>query len=255
MTLARRAQVFTESSGQVVQFSLNGSHLPPLVKTVRVAEAFRSAVLAAFQVVSGNRESFVLSGHEANGKPDHGHRHGFYLPVPDEDGKIVSVYVVSPVERFSMAEMEALKLIRVLQWNRPSTRTRVDLISDDDSTLNQVAATWSTITPYVPPRRFYGTPGKHHLTPEKQLVAELTQVTPGIYQVEELRKVSDWLVDTRVPNQPNGVRQRLNARRQGFYVRFRATAPLCGPVLLGHSTHFGLGQFRPNVSRPCDSPT
>lgn len=247
MTLARRAQVFTDSSGQIVQFSLNGSHLPSLVETVRVAEGFRSAVLAAFQVVSGNRDSFVLSGHEVNGKPDHGHRHGFYLPVPDKDGKIVSIYVVSPVQRFSDVEMEALKLIRVLQWNGPSTRTKVDFVSDDDSTLNQVAATWLTITPYVPLRRFYGTHGKHHLTPEKQLVAELTQITPGGYHVEELRKVSNWLVDTRVANRPNAVRKPLNTRRQGFYVRFRAAPPLCGPVLLGHSTHFGLGQFRPNV--------
>lgn len=243
MSLAKPAQMLTESRGQVVRFSLSGSRLPPLGATVRAAGAFRSAALAAFQVVSGNRESFLLSGHQPSGRPAQGHGHAFYLPVPDAAGKLVSLCVVSPDQKFSGVEMEALKLIRVIQWNGPSTRTSVELINEDESTLNQVAAAWSTVTPYVPPRRFYGTHGKRHLVPEEQLIGELMRLVPGEYRVEEARQVPDWLIEVRVPNARDGVKR--PTRRQGFYVRFRSDAPLCGPVVLGHSTHFGLGQFQP----------
>lgn len=243
MSLARPAEALTNFDGQILRFSLSGFRLPPLKATVRVAETFRSAALAAFQVVAGHRESFLLSGHNQDGKPGYGHRHGFYLPVPDEKGRLVAVYLVSRDQRFPREEMEALRLIRVLQWDGPATRLNVELSDEDDGSLNQVSAEWSTLTPYVPPRRFYGTHGKHHLIPEKQVVEELARLVPGSYKVVQIRQVPEWQLEVRVANGKDSARH--SVRRQGFSVRFTSASPLCGPVVLGHSTHFGLGQFRP----------
>ena len=242
MSLAKPADALGACGGQVMRFSLSGARLPPTGATVRVAEAFRSAALAGLQVITGHRGSFVLSGHRPDGKAGHGHRHAFYLPTPDEKGRIVAVHVVNPVQRFSVEEAEALRLIRGLQWNGPSTKANVELVSEDDRTLSQVAGVWSTVTPYVPPRRFYGTHGKHHLIPEKQVVEELVRLVAGNYEVEEIRKVPEWRIRVRLAS---GDPERQPLRREGFYVRFRSASPLCGPVVLGHSTHFGLGQFRP----------
>ena len=242
MSLARPGKALREPKGQIVHFVLTGPTSPRLNAVVRVASSFRSAALAACQVVMGNRDSFLLSGHHPNGKPDELHEHAFYLPVPDDTGRISSVFVLSPCQRFSAEEMSALGLIRFLQWNGPSTRVKVELINEDDSALNQVATMWSSVTPYVPPRRFYGTHGKRHLVPERQLVAELAKLVPGTCEVEEARQIRDWQIEVRVPKRGGADRP---MKRQGFYVRFRCAEPLCGPIVLGHSTHFGLGLFRP----------
>jgi CRISPR-associated protein Csb2 len=243
MSLARPAEILMSARGQIMCFLLTGSHLPPLDMTVRVAMAFRSAALAAFHLVAGNRESFLLSGHQPDGRPDLGHRHGFYLPTPDQNGRLATVRIVSPFQRFSPEETEALKLVRVLRWNGPATKLNVELSDEDDFSWNQVAAEWSTLTPYVPPRRFYGTHGKHHLLPGKQLIEELRGLVAGDYQVVEIHRVAEWQVQVRLARGNDAVKRPL--RRQGWCVRFRSSRPLCGPVVLGHSAHFGLGQFRP----------
>jgi CRISPR-associated protein Csb2 len=119
---------------------------------------------------------------------------------------------------------------------------RVELAAEEN-TLSRVATFWSTITPYVPPRRFYGTHGKHHLRPEDQVINELAKLVPGKHAVEEIRLVPDWHIKVRVSLSSDGMLRPV--KRQGFYVRLRSAMPLCGPIILGHSTHFGLGHFRP----------
>src|SRR5260370_27714260 len=118
------------------------------------------------------------------------------------------------------------------------------MILEDDSSLAQVATTWVSATPYVPLRQFYGTHGKRHLVPEKQLVGELQQLVPGQYEVLEIAKLGPPLLRVRISQRQRGTSLTGKQKRQGFQIRFRSTIPICGPVVLGHSAHFGFGQFR-----------
>lgn len=207
--------------------------------TVAVASAFRASALSALHAIAGTKKSFLLSGHCSDGKPDLEHRHAYYLPQVDETGGLAGLLVVTPSDRFERDEIEALRIMKGLQWNGPSTRLRLELIDDDDRSSVQLAARWVSATPYVPTRRFWGTHGKHHLTPEKQLAAELHKV--GAKPTDVM--LQSWLdVSVRAAPKKN---KTPKMRRVSFRAEFRLEAPVCAPMALGHSCHFGLGQFVP----------
>lgn len=243
MSLIKSASNFQKPSGQIVRYALAGP-FPSIVSTVAVAEAFRGAVLSAFHAKSGMKDSFLLSGHHADGRPDMDHRHAYYLPKADKSGRIRELLIVSPLDRFSRAELTALESVKVLRWNGPSTRTGLELLDSDDHSEMKLANRWVSLTPFVPIRRFWGTAGKHHLTPDKQISVEIAAA--GCESTIEEIKLNHWCTvrvrfapasKTKLPHTP--------ARRAAYRVEFRSRHPLCGPIALGHSSHFGLGLFTP----------
>jgi CRISPR-associated protein Csb2 len=241
MSLLKPATEFTQPSGQIVRFTFAQGR-PPVRSTVAVAEAFRAAALSAFHATTGSKDSFLLTGHQPDGQPDRGHHHAFYLPQPAADGAIVGIVLVSPHLRFSKEEIEALRIVKALQWNGPSTRIFLELADTDDQCFRQLATRWISATPYVPLRQFWGTHGKRHLLPENQLCQELEQV-PNC-KPREVRIVR-W-GDIRVRIAKHCAINRLSpSRRLAFTVEFQTEKPICGPLVLGHSCHFGLGQFVP----------
>lgn len=241
MSLLKSATEFTQPTGQIVRFTFTRGR--PLVRsTVAVAEAFRATVLSAFHAVTGSKDSFLLTGHQSDGQPDKGHRHAYYLPQPAADGALVGIVVVSPHLRFSGDEIEALSIIKALRWNGPSAKISLELADADDHSFQQLASRWISATPYVPLRRFWGTHGKHHLTPEKQLRQELEQVQNRRPCEVRLARWGDIRVRLarRVANGKLSVPFRL-----AFLGEFQTEKPICGPIALGHSAHFGLGLFVP----------
>lgn len=241
MSLIKLADELQNPTGQIVRYALRGPH-PPIAATVAVAAAFRSAVLSSLHATTGSKESFVLSGHHPDGKPDKEHRHAYYLPQPDETGRIRELLVVSPFDRFIPEELTALQTVQALQWNGPSTKTRIELLESNDRSTIRLARRWVSLTPYVPSRRFWGTHGKHHLTPDKQVSSELKRVIPQS-AIEEV-KLTPWS-DVRVRVAPSSMANCPDtpARRLAYGVEFTVVAPLCAPIALGHTCHFGLGQF------------
>jgi CRISPR-associated protein Csb2 len=162
---------------------------------------------------------------------------------------LVGIIVVSPHVRFSREEMEALKILKVLRWNGPSTKISLELADADDHCFRQLASRWLSATPYVPLRRFWGTHGKHHLTPEKQLRQELEQVSTC--NPREVR-LARW-GDIRVRMAKRNSNYKLPVPiRLAFTAEFQTEKPICGPIALGHSTHFGLGLFIPAVQTASD---
>jgi CRISPR-associated protein Csb2 len=137
--------------------------------------------------------------------------------------------------------MEALRMIRKLQWSGPSTRCDVELVEEDDLSVRAVGTSWRTVTPYVPLRRFWGTHGKHHLVPEKQLQAELESLAIRA-KVTCLEMTHPINVRVRIAS---AARTTSPQRRLAFSVALTLSSPICGPVCLGHSSHFGLGLFAP----------
>ncbi len=246
MSLAKPRELFGKNVGQIVRFSFSG-RLPEISAIVPVAEAFRAAVLSALHAVTGSKDSFLLSGHQPDGRPDDQHDHAFYLPQTTSDDRLGSLLVISPRTRFSADEMTALSVVKRIQWNGPSTRLGVELIEEDDRSEQQLATRWESITPYVPPRRFWGTSGKRHLTPERQLARELCESVQALEVT--VSSIEAWI--------PLRVRLVLNQKlagnlqrrvRSGLRVAFQSDRPIVGPIALGHSAHFGLGQFHPSPS-------
>jgi CRISPR-associated protein Csb2 len=114
----------------------------------------------------------------------------------------------------------------------------------DDRGELKLASHWASVTPFVPNRRFGGTSGKHHLTPDKQILSELR--ARGFEDFIEEIDFGRWATvkvrlaprsKTSLPNTP--------LARNAYRVRFKSRRPLCGPIVLGHSCHFGLGFFVP----------
>lgn len=241
MSLIKPANAFQKWSGQIVRYAFVAP-FPSLTATVAVAEAFRGAVLSAFHSAAKSQQSFLLSGHHADHKPSEDHRHAYYLPKPDESGRIRELLVVCPQDHFSEAEISALKSVRVLRWNGPSARTSVELLDLHDVSEVRVASHWISLTPFVPVRRFWGTHGKWHLTPEKQIAKEIAAV--GCECVTDDIRLESW-VTTRVRIAPASATKLPDTpvRRAAYRVEFESRQPVCGPVALGHSCHFGLGLF------------
>lgn len=242
MSLVKAPREIHAPTGQIVRYVFAGGK-PPIHAAVAVASAFRAAALSALHATTGTRESFLLSGHRADGSVDRSHEHAYYLPQPGKDGTLVAMLVVSPRFRFSSSELAALEVVKALRWNGPGASLSLDLLSSDDTAPIQVASRWVSATPYVPLRRFWGTHGKRHLTPERQLFAELKEARA----VERLKEVSveSW-GDILVRDYNQGMRGRSGSARRAFKIEFELPEPVCGPIALGHSCHFGLGLFTPN---------
>lgn len=243
MSLIKPAEHFGKDFGQVVSFSLTG-RLPGVTSTVQVAEAFRDSVLSALHAITGSKNSFLISGHNPDGSPDMHHRHVYFLPQPTSEGLLGRILVVSPVDHFSEDELTALTTVKRIQWNGPSTRLQVELIDKNDCHEQQLATQWESATPYVPFRRFWGTSGKHHLTPDRQLAKETSDIIETVHI--QVASVEPWVslrVRIVVNKHLSGDLQRRI--RKGFRVRLQTDHPIVGPIALGHSSHFGLGQFRP----------
>lgn len=232
-------------TAQFVRFSLRGPNLPPAYAAVHVAEALRQCCLSAYQTLTGTRGSFMFSGHRSDGRPDAHHQHAYYLAQPDTAGSISELVVASPTGPFDEAELAALRLVRALQPGGPRTRLEIALITEHSDSEQLVAHHWITLTPYVPPRRFWGTSGKHHLTPEKQLAKEFLSITGVPCKVEAMAIVPEQ-VSVRVGSIRREGDPPPQERRRAYRVAIRTERPVCGPLVFGHSAHFGLGQFRPN---------
>lgn len=244
MSLARPTEMRNGHHAQIVHFAF-ANRQPQLSATVAIADAFRSAVLSTFHIKVGAKDSFLLSGHNADGTSDQENRHAYYLPVAagNSSQTLNGILVVSPVARFSEHEMVALRAIKSLRWNGPSTKLAVELVDPDDQTAGTIASRWVSATPYVPIRRFWGTHGKHHLVPEKQLKAELQ--TTGVADLTSI-VIQPWC-KIRIRRKPSKSADKAiqSAIRLGHRVVFSTSKPMLGPVALGHSCHFGLGQFVP----------
>jgi CRISPR-associated protein Csb2 len=242
MSLINHPSKLRECTGQVVRIAFVDKQLP-IQATVAIADAFRAAALAALHSTNGSQDSMLLSGHYSNGKPGGQHQHAYYLPEPglDSSRTLTGLLVVSPVARFSEQELMALQAVTWLRWNGPRTVVSLECVGIDDWAAAKVASHWTSSTPYVPFRRFWGTHGKRHLTPERQIITELGGHPVGVEVLE--CEVRPWC-DVRVRIAPSA-NDSQPLKRRGFHVTFSVRMPICGPVALGHSCHFGLGQFRP----------
>jgi len=244
---ARRYRPVLAPSPTVARFLVDSPALPPLTDAVLIADLARRAAMAWFGRLHGGGASPTLSGKDERGRPLQGHRHAFYLAT-DEDGdrRIDHLTIFAPAG-LSRAEEEAIANVRVLQPGRG--RPPVNLVLAGfgrteafRTPLFGAATVWRSHTPFIPVRhpkiRGAGTEKRVLDSPIDQLILELQRRgLPRPSRVRYLRGAR-WL-EFRL-HRP---RQEPPGAAHGFEIEFDREVQ--GPIVLGRSSHFGLGVFLP----------
>lgn len=268
------------------RFALDGPVLPTVTETLPLAELVRSALLslcrrprnpAEPRLAVADLPSFVPAfwGKDHERRPLTGHRHAFFLPVDeDDDGLLDHVAVFAPMG-FSPAELQALDRLRRLRVEKEGEEglaiVLVGLGEREDfarSRLLGPSAVWRSATPFVvtrhlkrrgrkrDPREWSRGPDGNAAFVRAMLREELGRrdgLEPGsLAGVEIEALVEDGIGPRRLRTYEFRLhRQKQNddggrRARGAFQIRF--PHPIMGPIVFGHSCHFGIGLFLPPTS-------
>jgi CRISPR-associated protein Csb2 len=262
----------------LMQFAIGWNVAPERRAIVRLTSRFRGAVLSKLLwLKTGDssaswagarrdvREAVAdMTGKDAKGNPLKGHRHTKFLAWCEDD-QPTRLLVWRGSRAFDADEQKAILLAaaRDVSWaaaGSDADEWKVRLVPLDRAVSpppgfgNQSSKVWESVTPYVPPRH-YLRGGKER---EGESIAEqIRREVQGreiAQDVEvELEGTPQW-VSVHAPRREADRRAFIGDRR-GQMVRLRFTTPVVGPILLGHSSSFGLGLFRPVEDLPLPPPT
>lgn len=231
-----------------------GGHLLPLMtRCLPQAELLHQALVSMLgQDASSCPE---ISGRDPEGKPLQGHQHAHYLPLDlDGDARMDHVLIYSRMGLHAAAQA-ALSAVR-RTWTKGSDkdifltctgmgdldlfRQKIRDRGDRPLAILASARTWSSLTPFVPPRHVK----KNRCTLEDQVRSELaSRGLPSPLTVEHL----DREEVTR-----RGLLRFIRARRSGkpqpplpsaFGLRLTFAEPVSGPIAIGYAAHYGMGMF------------
>lgn len=263
---------------QVIRYALDSTVLPLVTETLPVAEAARRALMSwhgRLTEKNGIRgRSDVLSGKDEYGQPLTGHRHAYYLPTDEDgDGRLDHITVYS-VEGFGPDERRAFDRLRELRTGREGEeRHPLRLLLLGMGTRDeygpgplQASKAWISATPYIA-TRYAKTRGRNRIdfaSPEaraaflqEDLRAQLAAVRADLVEDGTVDVEIDPLWDNNHvfdvagrwrPIQFKRFRRRAGddgGRRLAGAFRLTFRQPVHGPLALGWSSHFGLGQFVP----------
>lgn len=263
---------------QVVRYAIDSTVLPLVTETLAVAEAARRYLMGIHgRLTEQDRvrgRSDVFSGKDQQGQRLTNHRHAYYLPTDEDgDGRLdhLTVYAVAG---FGPDERRALDLLRELKmsWEgedrHPLRLLLLGMGASDEYAPGPLRASriWESSTPYLA-TRYAKTRGQSRIdlfSPEARaaflqddLHAQLAAVghdfgmeRKSAVMVEPLwnenhvfRIGGQWR-----PIQFKRFRRKATddgGRRLAGAFRLIFPDPIRGPIALGHSSHFGLGQFMP----------
>jgi len=209
------------------------SGLIPASQTIRVAEAFRSALLASLPT---SKIAEALAGHGYLAK-DHAHAH--FLPIDrDADGLIDALDVWLPLGCDGKTE-EVLLKTRVVY---DGAALKGGLLAEPVGSITAPRAThWETATPLVLDRfpKLRGTGEKHIVdSPEEQIAKAIARRNLHAKEI---------CVKALSRRELNYVRARNDRGRPlpAFHASVAFDQAIEGPLVLGSLAHFGLGRFDP----------
>jgi len=253
-----------------VQFAIGGRLYPPAALWVRVAERFRGRVIqrSAARLIGdpcghygslndAQRNALVLlTGKDAAGTPVKDHSHAYFLLRPDQDGNPSRLIVWRREMPFDSAEVDAMLEASKspVSWESGAPDWQLRLVPLPERTplpsdFLGPSRNWTSVTPFVVPatRRRFRENGRPRPGESVERIAAKLLETGG------------WPAPTRIVDTGAGTvwahlhesRERRFANRQsrtrwvrpGYFLRIEFDSPVAGPIFLGDSAHFGLGQF------------
>jgi CRISPR-associated protein Csb2 len=261
---------------QVVRYALDSTVLPLVSETLPVAEAARRVLMGIHGRLTEKNgilgRSDVLSGKDEHGQRLTDHRHAYYLPTDEDgDGRLDHLMVYA-AEGFGLDERRALDYLHELRTDRegeerhPLRLLLLGMGACEEYTAGPMRAskTWISATPYIA-TRYAKTRGRNRIdlsSPEARTVflrddlrAQLVAVRPDLagegtpeMTIEPLWDDNQvFLIAGRWrPIQFKRFRRKAGddgGRRLAGAFRLTFSRPVRGPIALGWSSHFGLGQF------------
>jgi CRISPR-associated protein Csb2 len=264
---------------QAVRFLLDSSVLPLVTDTLPVAEATRRALMSLYGSLTERNgvrgRSEVLSGKGADGKPDEGHTHAYYLPTDeDDDGRLDHLTIVATAGfgQDEMRAMDRLREIRIARREPSSHPLRVLLLGYGRLEEFQPkpvgrSRVWLSVTPYIA-TRYAKTRGRERIDLRSlqaraeflvaDLRARMQAVRPdlaelaGDIEIAPLLEGNAFKIASRWrPLQFKRLRQKRGddggSRLAGAFKLTFPEGGVRGPLALGHSAHFGMGLFLPQT--------
>lgn len=239
--------------------SSNDHALPSVIRTLPQAELLHRALVKT-ACRNGDTPSMVLTGRDESGKPlTEPHRHAHLLPLDlDDDGHLEHILIWAPMcldasaqaairavrTTFTKGGVGSLRLALIGSGSLAELRMLAGIYGKRLRDLigpSEGATTWSSVTPFVPPR-YLKKRGKNTL--EGQLIAEL--VARGYPEPIDIN-VSVACSDVRFLRMRHFIRSRRQGPRApvdvGYPIALRFAEPITGPLCLGYACHFGLGLF------------
>lgn len=223
-------------------------------RTVEAAEAFRNALMRTARALYGDHllppDLYPAVKPAAAGAE--GHAHAFFLPEDlDGDGRLDHIAVASPARLGGLGlSRKGLALLNLCPgfWLGGVGDIGIEpvFLGSGCPLVSDTAATvWLSLTPFLPPL-------KRH-APEDQITRSLARLGfPRPLFVERLAEAiqtDEGIVQAAAFVASSIAPQRLSRvtreDRRLAYWAITFPEPVCGPMLLGGLSHFGLGRFAP----------
>lgn len=259
---------------QMVQFAVGVAVAPPPHVVCRLTERYRQRLLRVAgaerarslglehswsgwsAAPTGIRDALaLLAGKDASGSPLRGHRH-LRLAVWFDGRRPARLIAWRAHEPFEEWELDAFNRAaeRDVSWHSSSrgpSEWAVRLVPLDSHVppppgfvRDERWTIWESVTPYVPPRHHVRRDGASRPRDQinSQVGRELQQL--GLTADVEVAALGPSWTGVHLPRRDRR-HPSETPKRRGFALRLKFARPVAGPIALGHSSHYGLGLFRP----------
>lgn len=224
----------------------------------------------------------LLSGKDGRGRPTQDHQHAYFFLYPDDNGnpsRLVA-YRQMPFDAHvdNAFEVEAVLSAsrKPLFWQGSDPDWSLCLVPLPGETPpptgccpDAVSAVWISATPFVPPDRHrFRKNGRLRVGEDavallrtafsealvrKGTMASIVRIDPvdstnnpiEVRQNEDPPECSWPIIHESLRQRRQRSENRTRRVRPGFRFRIELSHPVCGPILVGHSSHYGLGLFVP----------
>lgn len=220
------------------------------------------------------RKLMLLSGKDESEKPLENHQHAYFALLPDNNDQPTRL-VVWRETPFTQDEIDALLSASESEiwWDRSTSNWFLKIVplpfetSKPAAFSDEFSTNWRSLTPFVPPssRKRFRKNGKERPGETPEMIAVKIGRKKGLPQpirVEIMTSDGHWIErsdqDTlsEMKSTLSTVHQTLKKRKgspestrpnrsPGYYLRLTFSQPVSGPIILGESSHFGLGLFVP----------